>query len=80
VCDVARGGTYLAAAAAWCVEATTTSSGDAAAPGSFSVSASHSPLPALSRVGDGVACCCAWSAMWVEAEEYTGLFFRTSLG
>jgi hypothetical protein len=39
VCDVTRGGTYLAAAA-WCVEATTTrstSSEDAAAPGSFCV-------------------------------------------
>jgi hypothetical protein len=47
MCDVTRGATYLAAVA-WCVEATTTrstSSKDAAAPGSFSVSAGHSPLP-----------------------------------
>jgi hypothetical protein len=61
---VTRGGMYLAA---WCVEATTTrstSSEDAAASRSFSVSVGHSPLPALSRVGDGVAYCCAWIAMW----------------
>jgi hypothetical protein len=61
VCDVTRGGTYVAAAT-WCVEATTTrstSSEDAAASGSFSVSVEHSLLPTLSRVGDGVAYCCA---------------------
>jgi hypothetical protein len=61
MCDVTRDGTYLAVAV-WCVEATTmrsTSSEDATAPGSFSVSAGHSPLLALSHVGDGVAYYCA---------------------
>lgn len=43
-----------------------TSSEDAATPGSFSVSARHSPLPAWSRVGDGVAYCYVWIAIWAD--------------